>query len=392
MSQLAIIDIGSTSVGGITLSYSNQERNNKEFCNCLSATIREDISFQEDIDPQRYLEGINSSLKKVAHSLAVDSKSAPTEVVCFLSAPFYASQTKQIKKIEVTPFPVTHKLLEDLVDEEVGKFKKSKPAFFRELDVKNKDTHEIIESVLMKITLDGYELSDYHHQSTKELTASHYLSLASSSILDRFRASVASALPGTRVRFYSFAYAFSQALLGVAEGKKNFLVLDVGGEISEVSLIWQGVLLNTISFPLGRNWLVRNVAKTFATTPAEAYSSLKLYQLKTQTPAVVGKIDQVLVEAKNEWLETFRGALNRVVDNSLLPENVFALADPTVIDIFRGWLKNGKFDNLTIGNKNFSVNILPEDIFGSFCSHDSIATHDFTLMVEAIFCGIIKKQ
>jgi len=392
MSRLAIIDIGSTSVGGITLDCSKPAKKTKEFCGCLGATIREDVSFQEDIDLQRYLEGITGALKKVAHSLAVGSKGAPTEVVCFLSAPFYASQTQKIKKTAPKPFPVTRKLLEDLVAEEVGKFKKSKPTFFRELEGKNKDAHEIIESVLVKITLNGYDLPDYHHQLTEELTAHHYLSLASSSILDRFRASVASAWPNTTIQFHSFAYAFSQALLGVAEGKKNFLVLDIGGEISEVSLIWQEILLNTISFPLGRNWLVRKLAKTFATTPIEAYSSLKLYSLKTQTPAVTDKIDKLLVEAKEEWLKAFRGALERAVDNSLLPENVFALADPVVVDIFRGWLKDEQFENLTIGNKNFAVNILPEDIFGNFCSHGSINTHDFTLMVEAIFCDIIKKK
>ena len=392
MSRLAIIDIGSTSVGGITLDYPKSTKNAKEFCDRLSPTVREDISFQEDIDPPRYLEGINGALKKVARALVASGKGAPTEVVCFLSAPFYASQTQRIKKAAAKPFLVTPKLLRDLVDEAVGRFKKNKPAFFQEPEGRNKDAHEIVESVLAKITLDGYELPDYHNQLAEELTTHHYLSLASSPILDRFRASIASAWPSAEVRFHSFAYAFYQALLGAAEGKKDFLVLDVGGEISEVSLIWQGVLLNTVSFPLGRNWLIRKLAKTLATTQAEAYSSLKLYHLKTQTPAVIEKINKVLALAKEEWFRVFRGAIEQAIDNSLLPENIFALADPVVIEIFRDWLKGKRFDNLTIGNKNFSVNILPEDIFDRFCNHGSITTHDFTLMVEAIFCDIIKKK
>ena len=380
MPHQTIIDIGSTSVGGVMLDCPKQANRAKEFCGCFGATVRKDISFQEDLDLPHYLESINGALKKVAHALAASGKGAPTEIRCFLSAPFYASQTRRIKKTETKSFQVTPGLLLELVDEEMKRFKKSQPAFFKELDGKNKDAHEIIESVLMKITLNGYELPDYHHQLTEEFAAHHYLSLASSPILNHFRASIASAWPGDVVRFHSFAYAFSQALLGVAEEKKNFLVLDIGGEISEVSLIWQEVLLNTVSFPLGRNWLVRKLAKTFGTTPVEAYSSLKLYRLKTQTPAATDKIDKILAEAKEEWLKVFHGTLERAIENSLLPENVFVLADPIVIDIFRDWLKDEK------------GTILPEDIFGRFCNHGSITTHDFTLMVEAVFCGIINNK
>jgi hypothetical protein len=146
-----------------------------------------------------------------------------------------------------------------------------------------------------------------------------------------------------------------------------------------------------VSFPLGHNWLIRQLTKKFATTPAEIMSSLKLYLDSTQHNTVAAKMEKELVAAKDEWLTAFREALTKILDNCILPENVFVLAEPVMVNIFRSWLKEEQFEHLTISNKKFEVKVLKDDVFGSFCVHGDTAIHDFTLMVEAIFCDKITK-
>ncbi len=388
MAQTVIIDIGSTSVGGAILEVP-KHKSGGELCNHLVASVRNETTFQEDIDLPRYLDGIVEVLKKTLADLAKTTKGKPAAVQCFLSAPFYASRTQEILKTEAKPFTVTAKVVSDLVAADVGRFKEAQPHLFKEGDDSN--THQVVENEILRLALNGYELAQPYRQSAEELAITSYLSIAASPIIERFRQAVAAQWHGLTPEFNTFSYAFYKALMLVIADKKNFLILDIGGEITEISIVWRGLLWRSISFPLGHNWLIRELTKKFATTPAEIMSSLKLYLDSAQHTGVAAKMEKELATAKEEWLTAFREALTKILDSCILPENVFVLAEPVMVNIFRAWLKEEQFEHLTISNKKFEVNVLKDDVFGSFCVHGDTAIHDFTLMVEAIFCDKISK-
>jgi cell division ATPase FtsA len=389
MAQTVIIDIGSTSVGGAILEVPKKKQGTGELCNHLVASVRNETSFQEDIDLPRYLDGIVEVLKKTLADLAKTTKGKPGSVQCFLSAPFYASRTQEILKAEAKPFMVTPKIVTDLIAADIGRFKQAQPHLFKEGDDTN--SHQVIENETLQLTLNGYQLAQPYRQSAEELAITSYLSIAASPIVTRFRQAVAAQWHGVTPEFHTFSYAFYKALMLVIADKKNFLILDIGGEITEISIVWRGLLWRSISFPLGHNWLICQLTKKFATTPAEIMSSLKLYLDSTQHNTVAAKMEKELVAAKDEWLTAFREALTKILDNCILPENVFVLAEPVMVNIFRSWLKEEQFEHLTISNKKFEVKVLKDDVFGSFCVHGDTAIHDFTLMVEAIFCDKITK-
>src|SRR6185436_18832368 len=124
MAHVAIIDIGSTSVGGGFLETTKTKKGavSAELCSRLIASVRNEINFQEHVDLPHYLEAISAALKKTLADLVASKHGAPTEVLCFLSAPFYASQTQTIIKKEATPFTVSEKLINGLIEQQVKQF------------------------------------------------------------------------------------------------------------------------------------------------------------------------------------------------------------------------------------------------------------------------------
>jgi len=52
--------------------------------------------------------------------------------------------------------------------------------------------------------------------------------------------------------------------------KENFLLLDIGGEVTNISMVKKNILRESISFPLGCNFLPRGVASNLKCSLNEA--------------------------------------------------------------------------------------------------------------------------
>ena len=109
MSLIALVDIGSTSVGGALLM-PNKDKQSKNRWRVVYTT-RQRINFSEQIESREFFNQMLSALKLVLKNFsgATQSVSAkqnqmpqpcwgvsPKEIHCFLSAPFYAGQTRII--------------------------------------------------------------------------------------------------------------------------------------------------------------------------------------------------------------------------------------------------------------------------------------------------------
>jgi len=385
MAHLAIIDIGSTSVGGALvkeLPAATGESATSDFCERLIFTTREETSFPAKLDAARYLDKMTDLLKQSVQKLQSANHGAPAKIIAFLSAPFYATRIETLRKEATTPFTVTPRLLRELAEQEIGAWQKSSPHLFGAESVSQ---HEILENRALQVTLNGYLMDNPYGQKVNELALVHYLSLAAAPVLNRFREVLTGAWHRSDIEFHSFAYAFYRAWEQARPGE-DCLVLDLGGEIAEVSLICRSALAQTFSFPRGRNWLVRRLVKEFGTTPTEAVAMLKLHLAGQAERAASKKIEAALGTAKAEWLTAWRAAVDKMLNRSLLPRSAFVLAEPVFAELWRRWLAEETFDNLAAGGQKAPFQLLTEAIFNPFCVHQKNVIHDLTLLIEAISC------
>ncbi|MBI5005160.1 MAG: hypothetical protein HZC03_00955, partial [Candidatus Lloydbacteria bacterium] len=118
----ALLDIGSTSVGGALVDISGQKDG-------MPPTIvwsqRKEIPFQNTIDLEYFLQGILNALKIVATAMSAEAKEHPAALFCTLSSPWYLAQTRIAKSSFAKPEIITQKIIDALVDAETAAFRRA---------------------------------------------------------------------------------------------------------------------------------------------------------------------------------------------------------------------------------------------------------------------------
>ncbi len=383
MSSVAIVDISSASIG---IALVKQSKGSKPE---IIQRVRREVNFQENLTSERFLHQVVLTLEESITQLISQGASRPEKVVCFLSAPFYASRTQVIKKSEIKPFLLTSQLVNKLVMSQVATFKRSLPSLFSPQE--KKSAHELIQTEQMQIKTNGYLLPHPFGQKVNELEIAHYLNLGSSRILDQFRKVIMAKWHHVEVEFCATAFAFYQVLKDISD-QDSFVILDVDGEVSEISLVWQKLLRGSVSYPFGSHWLLRTLVKEFATTPAEMRSSLALFIANKQHPLIAERINQALNKAKTKWLDNFRQGLIKVLDDCFMPSTVFIVSDPLMAPLFHQWLQAYEFGEFKVSRKPFMVNVLSADILREGYSLTSGVIYDQALVAETVFYGRIKKS
>lgn len=357
MSYVAILDIGSTSVGGAIIAPPQAE---------VLFALRRPIVYQAQMDIERFLNDVSAAVTEVLSQL-VKKSGKPKKVVCFLSAPFYAARTDWVNKTSAEPFVFTQKLLDELLAEKI------KPV----------PGHEILESSVLNITLNGYVVTAPYGQPALEAEVSHYLSIASGKVLTQLRQAINKAAHVSDVQFHSFAFVLFRVLDELLPSR-DYLALDIGGEISELSLVWKGVLRETVSYPLGQHWLIRSLAKTLGTSPAETTSNLKLFLEQRAAKLANEAMSRALETLRREWLASFRSALSEALENSFLPTEIYLLAEPYVLPLYQKWLAAEEFQNLALGSTKLGVKTVSHDLIMPLWPKVSPPV-DATSLLEIIF-------
>jgi hypothetical protein len=167
----------------------------------------------------------------------------------------------------------------------------------------------------------------------------------------------------------------------------DFVFLDVGGEISEISVVKKGLMLETASFPAGFRSLVRKVARDFAVTYAEAESLLKIHADGNADENLKAKILPVIAEATKEWSATFHALLSELSTRVSLPQNLFANANSDLAHSFIHGIENEKISQFGIQEVPFVVTFLSPDALRDSVVFASGVSRDLSLALIIGFVG-----
>jgi len=170
--------------------------------------------------------------------------------------------------------------------------------------------------------------------------------------------------------------------------------MDISGEVTDLSLSRDGVLLESISFPSGKHMLVRAVISGLKTTPAAALSEMDLFLEHKASREHEEQIAKVLAEATGEWLVFFRDALAQISEEFPLPKTIFYTADGDVAEWYARAITEKLYpDRDDIG---FSLKFLGTDLLKAFVTTDPTTHADPFLEIETLFAkkylGLQKKS
>lgn len=376
---IAVIDLASASVGGMLVKKTNSGMPE------IITSVRIPINFLMDVDFQAFWRCAISSLDKVMARLLNDYPKGPDRVICIFSHVWVISQTRIIRVKKEIPFKIDKKFLDKIIDNEIKTFKMQGQAKISGL----KENAELIEYKIMRTSLNGYNVKNPFNKLARRFSAYAHMSLADNSIKKALRDNFLKNFGDVPVDFRSLPFVAFTILKSFNDTEEGFLFLDIGGETSDISLVRRNVLEETISFPRGKNFLIRKTASAFKTFIDDAASILNSYQNGHITPAVLEKLVPVIEEAKKEWRDFLEKALKEISRELPLPKKILVVSNKDVFEEFVQCLKSESFAKFTILSKPFELERISDGALnGHFKFRRNAAVdNDVFLMLEAIFAG-----
>lgn len=343
--------------------------------------VSEAVEWQDRPDFKRFCLGIEVTLKKVLEKLlkAQTSKaSRPEELFVFLSSPFFIGNTSVIRASENRRFEVNPPYLTKLVEDNL-------------VDLADSDSFKL-ESEIMQVRLDGYIVDQPVGETAKELELAYWQSVGHVELLERLAEIIHQVLPEIKINFHSFAYA-AYAVFSELLPEKDWVLLDTGNELTDILVIKNGYLAEHLSFPVGKNFVVRSVAKQLQTVNTEAASALDRLASGQINHVLGARLGPILEPISTEWLNHLGEALSRVLQTTILPETIYFFGDEPSDKLFADWLKRADLTSFSASRRPLKVVYAEKPLSQALERLEgklSPPLKNSFLLAEALFCATMR--
>jgi len=371
---VAVIDISSGSVGGAVFE---REKNGK--INILGA-VRKPANFLPDISFEASWRCAMDALKQTLKKILEISPKGVDEVFCVFSSPWFVSRTKIINFVKEKPFEVTDIFLKKLIDDEEKKYKEEQP-----------EGSVLIEHESVKTELNGYSVKSPAGKKAKTLKSRIYISLGMTRTIEDIKKEVWKNFGDSPLRFGTLPLVVFRVLNDIMESGKDFGVVDINGEVTDIFLIRNDSPEEMIALPKGANLLYRNLASGLNTFMKETPSILRAYARGHRTLESSEKISSAIKKSEEEWMTFFEKALKSSGDKNPLPQDMYFMGDETASKYFiRRAAQNG-FSGFTVLGKPANLRIIHPGLLAHYFEADaagkSHSGNDINLMFEAFYAN-----
>ncbi len=380
---IMIFDIGSDSVGGAIVSIPKGD----DEIPLIIESIRTDIDYRGNIiNTEIFKKSMMKALNLNVKALHNTNSRVPNKIVCVLASPWYSLETKTIKIKKESPFVFNKKLTEKLISREL----KKTISAYQDKNNLPKDGLEIIENHIMSVLLNGYKVESPLGMDTKSVKMNIITSFSQKIFLDEIRGIIKNTFHGISVSFSSFIIDSYFSVRDRYISPDSYLLLDIGGEITEVGIVSKGILKSILSFPFGKRTFFRYISTKAELDLRDVLELFHLYSSGNLLKEKKDKVEPIFTSAESSWSESFRQCIAKLPYILALPSTIFLTADSDIIDYFANVISNEKFiESMTIEHK---CNVIPlkGSEFIKICEVKEKIRRDPFLMIETI--SIIKKM
>lgn len=312
--------------GAVHATLCLMHRNNKPF---IVHSATKPVPFQEHIEFDRFASATLQALADACQEIV--TKGIPhiasrrvrrghiDSVHCTYGSPWYVSQTHHIDVRHPGGFVVTQKALQGLLDQHAPK---TPPSLA--------DTHDhakVLQQDIVDIRLNGYSVGDPYGKKADRISFSVTTGILSES-LSRYMEDVVG-------RFFAYEQMTHHAgpavmFFGIRDAlatDSSFLALDVSAEVTDISIIRNGVLTETLSFPFGVRTAVRQFAQKSRLLVSEVLGVMQGLKDKKLDPQKTKEYEMHAARVRSAWHAAAAQALVPAVEESSLPKSAFLFGD-----------------------------------------------------------------
>jgi hypothetical protein len=289
---VALFDIGNGSIGGSLVAFSSHERP------IVLYVHREPLHFTPYISPQRLTHAMLTMLEVVAEhvmyeGVAVLDKNTIGDfsfkaIHCVFASPWFASETKNISHVEEKSLPITKQYISSFID-------KSAPKLPHEA--------EFIEKYILNIKLDGIPADVFALGQARQIDCSMYFSYIEKKIKTSVESRLEKILGIQKITHSSYALASLIGMKTIYPTRSNYFFFDISGETTDIVLVVAGNIVESVTFPMGRNSLVRYIVRSMKINSDIAQSYLALYAENKLEHAFKIQLKKTLTTFEKDWVD-----------------------------------------------------------------------------------------
>lgn len=370
-----VFDIGSSSVGGVVFNLG------KDGVPKIIFTVREPITLEMTIDPEQFLALTIKSLDLVVKKIYRQNLGAPERIFCTLASPWHVSETRTIRLEKNEPFIFNTKLADNLIQKEIALFEEEYLVKY----TNGEDRVKLIEFKNIKTMLNGYEVAKPLNQKIKELEITIFISISSQKVLNKIEESICKHFFCKDVKFFSFLLASFAVVRDVYSQTENFLLIDIGGEVADISMVKKNALRESISFPLGVNFIIRGVASSMGSSIEEAKSLISLHKDGHASPIEAKKIESSLNELRTKWLNKFQESLANISNDISIPATIYISIEKDLADFFCYAIKIEQFNQYSFTESKFEIVFLSPDVFHGMAQFATNAVRESNFIIDSVY-------
>lgn len=278
------------------------------------------------------------------------AKIRKSKILIFLPPPYYLSQIKIVKLKTEKPFLITENLIARILKEEAANFKRSLDSA---QNLKDKEI-EILEKEIIYSAVNGYGVKNIIQKTGIELELFLCLSACLNKILEDIKQEFSVNFGNLDIVFYTHPCVLFQVARKYIVKEKDFLLLEIDEETSEVLFVKDEALRETATFAKGTNFFIRRIAQSLDRSFEEGETLLAGFFRGVLAEEISQKISGIVEESALEWKETFKKTLEAFSENLYFPNLIVVSCPKTLFQEIKKILSGEDLKNYAIFGKPFS--------------------------------------
>ncbi len=323
---IAVFDVGGSYISAVLLG---GDRNNRD----IQWSVRLPLGFDAHDDFSKFSRETFRTLGEVSSRLHSYYSGPVDDLHCLLSSPWHVAEASRVFFDDLGPVRKPEDVISNITADSLAKH----------LDRHRSAGFELvpIDNVVMKTFIDGQPIIKYTGLPGKTLTLHHFASSTDNAVRRRFEEKLEPSFQYKKAQFHSSllsTFAVTKDALG---DDKDFAILDVTGELTDVTIVKNGVIVSIASFPIGKYTVARRLAETTGRSAQTAYSELKICGEGLMSQMEKTRLLSDLQEIKREWLYSLDEVLSGYENHGEgLP--LIIIADDAASNLVADWAKEGE--------------------------------------------------
>ncbi len=313
-----------------------------------------------------------------------------SHVIVSFSSPWFILKTKNIHLSKDDVFVVTKNFIDDITQKEEQLFKKELMDNYSENGI---DEFVIIERSVVHAKINGYVVENIIGRKTKDFDVSLLVSAITKNIEDKVTSIIfkQTHIPKENIIVHSFPLVLFSTIRDSFENESNFLLINIDSEITDIVMVDNHIITSVISFPFGKNTIIRQLANHFKVSPEIAESQLVVYMSKKIEDSALDSTENLLRDLEKEWSVYFEDAIVNISSNMSWPKKTFVMADKNVASIFVDFLSLQKADATASFRKNMDLKLIDDAFLSGMYEHAQNKPVKKSMIILAVFYNKLRQ-